>query len=299
MKFPCSKSDFKFSVVTYNILSQTLLNQHSYLYMRCNPQDVRWPTRGPRIVSKIIAHQADIICLQEVDCKELEELLQPKLKKFNYECVYKKKTGQKMDGCAVFYKSNVFNLHSYKGVEFNRIDIDKILTKDQVGLIAVLEPKRNNSSQEDERLIVANTHLIFNPRRVDIKLAQIQLFLKELDESSQYYNSESDLQCRYPTILCGDLNSTPDSDLCNYITKESTAFNFESAYPHCESIERQLVSSLSRCVVDYIYYTPDLKLIKKHNLPTVNNMNRHGHLPNSKEPSDHFLLKAKFMLPRI
>ena len=50
----------------------------------------------------------------------------------------------------------------------------KILDRPNVGLIAMLEPVGNQNSKIDNRLIVATTHILFNTKRGDIKLAQVR-----------------------------------------------------------------------------------------------------------------------------
>lgn len=215
---------FRFTLVSYNILSQTLLNDHGYLYTSCNPKDLEWPKRGHRILSELLHKQADIICLQEVESEHLQSLYRPKLARCGYQCLYKKKTGYKIDGCAIFFKSKLFQLMSYKGIEFNRTDMANLLNRDNVGIIAVLKPKFSCET-DNSRLVIANTHLIFNPKRSDIKLAQLKLFLSELDEISfEHYDTINDERCHYPTILCGDLNSVPESDVNRYIVKNQTSF---------------------------------------------------------------------------
>ena len=58
-----------------------------------------------------------------------------------------------------------------------------VLDRDNVGLILKLRPKTNLASGgtgedcEQTCLVVANTHLLYNPNRHDIKLAQTVLLL--------------------------------------------------------------------------------------------------------------------------
>lgn len=212
---------FRFTLVNYNILSHTILNAHGYLYKSCNSRDLQWPRRGHRILSELLHKKADIICLQEVESEHLKSLYRPRLARHGYECLYKKKTGHKVDGCAIFFKGKLFDLLSYKGIEFNRTDLSDILHVDNVGIVAVLKPKF--SCESDTKLVVANTHLIFNPKRSDIKLAQLRLFLSELEEISSEDNDISKNEhYHHPTILCGDLNSVPDSDVIKFVMKNAT-----------------------------------------------------------------------------
>lgn len=367
---------FRFTLVSYNILSQTLLNEHSYLYTSCNPKDLEWPKRGHRIVSELLDNQADIICLQEVECEHLQSLYRPKLARYGYECLYKQKTGYKIDGCAIFYKRNSFRLLNYKGIEFNRTDVTNILNRDNVGIIAVLEPKTHCLS-ESSQLVIANTHLIFNPKRSDIKLAQLKLFLSELDEISfDHLDSIKGERCHHPTILCGDLNSVPESAVNRFITKRpfersnlppsdndnidhhaglecnsdirgnnqndssntteqpqqednnqrkdptrqqqqqqqsdedteddkligqlmanlSHPFQFRSVYPTKNRDDQPYVSTFSNCIVDYIFYTPRLRLESYRELLTEQQLKSIGPIPNSRFPSDHLTLEAEFVL---
>jgi protein angel len=397
---------FRFTLVSYNILSQSLLNDHNYLYSSCNPYDLEWPRRGHRIVRQLIHDRADIICLQEVESDHLQSLYRPRLARYGYECLYKKKTGYKLDGCAIFYKSSLFHLSNYKGVEFNRTDVAYLLNRDNVGLIAVFKPRIPTRS-ESSHLVIANTHLLFNPRRSDVKLAQLKYFLSELEAISRNFcdnnepkspttttnsaSSSDDMESPsyHPTILCGDLNSTPDSEVSRYILKNSHPFNsnngrfdgsletkdkeqdednnkttsnstesssqrdeglisnderaseagrestmqaareeltgarleddsggsssgsdielqslpnfdhslkFKSVYPTHNRSGQRYVSTFSGDIVDYIFYTPKLRLESYKELLPEHQLDDYGPLPNSRFPSDHIILGAKFTL---
>lgn len=231
------KLGFSFNLVSYNILSQTLLNDHSHLYSNCNPKDLEWPKRGMKILTELIKGRADIICLQEVDALHLQTLFKPRLAKYGYQCLYKKKTGIKSDGCAIFFKHSLFRLLQHKCIEFNQNDTASILNRDNVGIIAVLKPKYYTSS-DSNKLVIANTHLIFNPRRIDIKLAQLKLFLTELEEFSlQNYDKSNDKCQHHPTILCGDMNSVPESDVNKFIVNgylENDKFEADTSQKECQ-----------------------------------------------------------------
>lgn len=68
------------------------------------------------------------------------------------------------------------------------------MDRDNVGVVAVLEDllgageggkKKKGKGQERRRrkrlVVVANTHLLFNPRRGDVKLAQVEMLLRRLE----------------------------------------------------------------------------------------------------------------------
>lgn len=55
--------------------------------------------------------------------------------------------------------------------------------------------------------IVANTHLVYNPRRDDVRIAQLQVLLTELDK----FANNSKTNAPLPVILSGDFNSEQSS----------------------------------------------------------------------------------------
>lgn len=77
------------------------------------------------------------------------------------------------------------------------------LDRDNVALLVVLQEReggkggkeRKGGGEEEEgtgrgrgrTLIVANTHLLFNPRRGDVKLAQLQMLLGRMERLQQRY----------------------------------------------------------------------------------------------------------------
>lgn len=129
--------------------------------------------------------------------------------KTGYHCEYKRRTGLKPDGCAVVFKRDRFSLVSCHPVEYFRRGIP-LLDRDNVGLIVLLRPIDPHSSLTN--ICVANTHLLYNPRRGDIKLAQLAMLLAEISQVAQLPDSSV---C--PVLLCGDLNSVPWSPLYRFI----------------------------------------------------------------------------------
>lgn len=82
-----------------------------------------------------------------------------------YHCEYKMRTGRKPDGCAICFKHSKFSLLSVNPVEFYRRDVP-LLDRDNVGLVLLLQPKIPSAASP--AICVANTHLLYNPRRGDI-----------------------------------------------------------------------------------------------------------------------------------
>lgn len=110
----------------------------------------------------------------------------------------------------VAFKKSRFTLFSSHPVEYFRKGIP-ILDRDNVGLIVVLKPVGVSGSECN--ICVVNTHLLYNPRRGDIKLAQLALLMAEISRVAQQDDCTA---C--PILLCGDFNSVPASPLYTFIT---------------------------------------------------------------------------------
>ncbi|KAM4713664.1 protein angel homolog 2 isoform 2-T2 [Anableps anableps] len=210
---PGVSTAFDFSVMSYNILSQELLQDNAYLYRHCDPAVLPWPYRLPNLLAEIQQHDADILCLQEVQEDHYENQIKPALQALGYQCEYKKRTGKKPDGCAVIFKASRFSLLSSTPVEFYRHG-DALLDRDNVGMVVLLQPNNAAAGSDPSSFVcVANTHLLYNPRRGDIKLAQLAILLAEIGRLSRLPDGSSN-----PVVLCGDFNSAPWSPLYRFLT---------------------------------------------------------------------------------
>ncbi|XP_038616894.1 protein angel homolog 2 isoform X1 [Tachyglossus aculeatus] len=201
---------FDFSVMSYNILSQDLLEDNSHLYTHCRQSLLNWSYRFPNILKEIKHWNADVLCLQEVQENHYKREIRPSLESLGYHCEYKVRTGRKPDGCAICFKFSKFALVSANPVEFYRHNIP-LLDRDNVGLVLLLQPKFQCTATP-AALCVANTHLLYNPRRGDIKLTQLAMLLAEIASVSHQKDGRF---C--PIIICGDFNSVPGSPLYSFL----------------------------------------------------------------------------------
>ncbi|KAL2099432.1 hypothetical protein ACEWY4_005912 [Coilia grayii] len=208
-------SVFEFTVMTYNILAQDLLEANPELYMHCSEKVLVWSTRLKGILQEIQTWQPDILCLQEAQENNFKRQLQPILTDMGYTCVYKQRTGSKSDGCAVCYQNRHFVQLSVNLLEL-RQERCELLDRDNVAIVLLLQPV--TAEYQDEKftpICVATTHLLFNPRRGDIKLAQLVLVLTEIESVVRRCKTMG-RECE--VILCGDLNSVPNMPLYQFIT---------------------------------------------------------------------------------
>jgi protein angel len=109
--------------------------------------------------------------------------------------IYKQRTGSNVDGVAIYYKTGVFELADHTSVEYFQPGIS-VLDRHNVGLIAKLAVKAN----PNKHLVVATTHLLFNRNRHDIKLAQTQVLLAEVERfafESRYVHSRDQSKSKH------------------------------------------------------------------------------------------------------
>uniref|UniRef100_A0A8B9S464 Protein angel homolog 1 n=1 Tax=Apteryx owenii TaxID=8824 RepID=A0A8B9S464_APTOW len=212
---------FEFRVMSYNILAQDLVEQGLDLYLHCHPDILNWNYRLPNILQEIQHWDPDVLCLQEVQENHYWEQLEPTFRMMGFACFYKRRTGRKTDGCAVCYKHSKFQLISASPIEYFRPGLD-ILNRDNVGLVLLLQPllPEGLDLKMVSPLCVANTHVLYNPRRGDVKLAQMALLLAEIDKIAKTTEGSY-----YPVILCGDLNSVPDSPLYKFIRNGQLSYH--------------------------------------------------------------------------
>ncbi|KAJ8341534.1 hypothetical protein SKAU_G00338250 [Synaphobranchus kaupii] len=211
------REPFEFTVMSYNILAQDLLEANLELYQHCDPEVLAWEFRLQNILREFVKWDPDILCLQEVQENHYNEQLHPALSDLGYDCIYKRRTGTKTDGCAICFRQTRFSQHSLRVVEYFKPQVD-VLDRDNVGLVLLLQPISLQGSEVTvlgSPLCVANTHLLFNPRRGDVKLAQLAILLAEIDLLVKTLPLKG---AGCPVILCGDFNSVPNMPLYNLIT---------------------------------------------------------------------------------
>ena len=162
----------------------------------------------------------DIVCLQEVQFHNPNHFIshyEPFFDSLGYKYTAKTRTGNKEDGCVIFYKGDIFNLEEVNSLEF-KIDRVKLLDRDNIGLVCRFVPLASPSTP----LVVGTTHLLYNPKRADIRLCQTAMFLAELDRMARTPTGSY-----LPTILTGDLNSIPSSPVLELLSAGS--FHYDGA----------------------------------------------------------------------
>ncbi|KAJ0183611.1 hypothetical protein K1T71_000034 [Dendrolimus kikuchii] len=199
---------FRFKVMSYNVLAQYLLECHPYLYRDCVPRNLKWKVRASRLFEEITTLSPDpLLCFCDMGLNAFLEI----------------NTTLVQDGCAGLTHrlsrcAGCITMFSIT-VEFYQPELP-ILNRDNIGIIVKLVPCNNPGSP----IVVATTHLLYNPKRTDVRLAQIQVFLAEIDRFAYYSNGN---ECgHFPIILTGDLNSKPESAVIKLLDKGHVRASF-------------------------------------------------------------------------
>ncbi len=137
----------------------------------------------------------------------------------NMDFVYQKKFCiSKSDGNAIFYNEEKFELVKKFFINFNfknasNYDQNDLLKKNlsfpSNALFAILQTK----NIDKKKILVVNTHLLFDPNRGDIKLSMIIMIKKSINLIKKIYKIED-------VFFAGDFNLVPNSMLYDFITKQ-------------------------------------------------------------------------------
>ncbi|XP_043285077.1 protein angel-like isoform X2 [Venturia canescens] len=211
------ETHFVIKILSYNILAQNLLEMHKYLYMEHDKTALVWEKRMILVQEEILKAEANVICLQEVLCDHLEEFLVV-FKKSGYDYIYKQRTNDKRDGLLLLYRANQLKLVEHVQVELYQPDID-ILNRDNVAIVA----KFSLVESPETNFIISTTHLLYNPRRNDVRLAQTQLLFAELERLA-FVKCTKKGSSYLPIILCGDFNLQPHTGVYRFITEGTFEF---------------------------------------------------------------------------
>jgi CCR4-NOT transcription complex subunit 6 len=209
----------KFSVLCYNILCEKYATERLYGY---TPSwALSWDYRKELILTEVMNHDADFLCLQEVDIAQYEDYFVANLVGQDYEGVYWPKSRYKtmsgadqrqVDGCATFFKKSkcvylcpfsptcLDPYYRYKLVEKQLIEFsalamqrpdfkknddmfNRVLGKDNIAVVCLLE-----SIETATRVIIANAHIHWDPAYRDVKLVQVALLIEEVEKIAHAFS---------------------------------------------------------------------------------------------------------------
>ena len=116
-----------------------------------------------------------------------------------------------------------FNQLAMAHAEGSEAMLNRVMLRDNIGIAALLELKDSNPHvhHPPQHILVSNAHIHWDPEFCDVKLIQTIMLMNELDtiilraqsERGIGYKTQAPGMPGIPIIVCGDLNSLPDSPL--------------------------------------------------------------------------------------
>ncbi|CAO3591259.1 unnamed protein product [Absidia cylindrospora] len=309
---------------------------------------LEWDYRKELILSEIAEIEADIICLQEVARHDYDTALVPYLKDHGgFDGLFYPKSRAKtmaeserkwVDGCAMFYKSSRYKLVDHLLVEFNKKGLERpdfkaskdtynrLMPKDNIAVFGLLEDLKTKNV-----LVVTNSQIFWDPAFSDVKLVQIGIMIDELcqfvtrtvlsDDGKRNYNKRYSSIASVPMLICGDLNSEPNSGVYEYLTKGILQHD-HNEFRKCQygtyttsGLEHNLALKSGYSPIgelDFTNYTPDYKGALDYIFYTTKTldpvsllgpldsdyMSKVVGLPNPHFPSDHIPVVTEFKFKR-
>ncbi|KAL0807722.1 hypothetical protein Bca101_100214 [Brassica carinata] len=181
----------KLVLVSYNLLGVDNASNHMDLYYNIPPQHLEWSRRKHLICKEISRYNATILCLQA--SSDLYYYILYWMINMDFACVYEVDRFDDLDG--------LLKNRGFQGVH-------KMNCEDPESKLRVQSSEQTSTSPR--RLVVGNIHVLFNPKRGDIKLGQVRLLLERAYKLSQEWGN-------IPVAIAGDLNSTPKSAIYDFV----------------------------------------------------------------------------------
>jgi endonuclease/exonuclease/phosphatase family metal-dependent hydrolase len=219
--------------------------------------------RIPALTHRIAALTADIICLQEVEPDKFAAL-RARLGSMGYASHYERRRGGKLDGCATFYRQEFFDFAGSRVIAY----------EDGEGDIALVLWLHSGG----RALAVANTHVAWEPPDVPFSIERRRRKIRQL-------LAECKADAHQAWIVCGDMNTTPDSKLIAAFRRAG----FEYAHHRLADVYTCNVNGEAK-MIDYLFHSPALKA-EPEPLPPISDRMP---LPSAAEPSDHLPVVARF-----
>ncbi|KAM7449063.1 CCR4-NOT transcription complex subunit 6-like [Porites harrisoni] len=238
-----------FSVMCYNVLCDKYCTRQIYGY--CPSWALNWEYRKTAILKEILHYGADILSLQEIETEQFFNFFLPELQQHGYDGIFSPKSRARtmteedrkyVDGCAIFYRTSKFSFVKEYLIEFNQLAmanasgaddmLNRVMTKDNIGIAALLELKEGFSNYGShinmprQQVLVSNVHIHWDPEFKDVKLIQTVMLMHELMNIMQEINPGFMVQGgkngtapskSIPLVFCGDLNSLPNSGAVEFL----------------------------------------------------------------------------------
>jgi 2',5'-phosphodiesterase len=250
-------------VVTFNVLadkyaSTDYAKKVMYSYVK-NKKHLEIEYRASLFLHELVQYKSDVSCIQECDQRVFESYLEPSLSSVGYKCFFQSKFGDAGEGVATFIHES--SLTPVRVLNIRLRDI--LMTEEKLRplldhrediadlfgshLNTVVQISLCQSKHEDDQFVlIANTHLFYHPKAAYVRLIQTFCILSLVQKIKTLLLSGEDeidfellytdtcierevvlplrmVPSQHPTkvgvIFAGDLNSTPETAVVEYILR--------------------------------------------------------------------------------
>jgi mRNA deadenylase 3'-5' endonuclease subunit Ccr4 len=202
------------SIMTYNILAYNFTTPEWFPY--CHETVLSPQYRAPRIINEIEKLNFDIVCLQECDYDLFMDFYKPNLEALGYDTKIEIGLSKKKVSICTAYKKSLFREEKYVYLNLNS-ELEKLDDSFLKHKEAHLFQLKHISSKKS--FVLVNTHLFWNPKTEWIKYGQISMITTTI---------ENNFNKSMPTLIAGDFNSTPDSNVVKIFYKKAPQIGNDS-----------------------------------------------------------------------
>ena len=179
-------------IATYNVLADGMFaavgehksSTHGGFNNYSTPREREWSQRFPALMAELDAYAADVVCLQEVQHSHYVDSFQPAFAARGYSTILSARGTGERDLCVMLATRDTSL--TVLATELISFPHEVGLLADEVRLSAGLVEQARGKDEElllllceqattRKRLVVATTHLWWNPTQPDIKLLQVRV----------------------------------------------------------------------------------------------------------------------------
>lgn len=222
---------FKFKLMTYNCLAQTLIRRKLF---PTSGDALKWYRRSKVLLNEFKYYNADVICLQEIDFIQFQNFWKDELTKLGYDSQFHRQAS-KNHGVAIVWKKDYFFLTDKMMIDFDKEssgDIPPRTTTNNAGLILSLklsDKVKQRYNLKKSGIIVGTTHLFWHPFGTFERTRQCYVVLNKVKEFSHRVNvlqngNDGDYSHWY-SFFCGDFNSQPFDSPYLSMTRKPIEYN--------------------------------------------------------------------------
>lgn len=225
-----------FRVMSYNILFDgytTTDHAQQNLFSYASASILNEMYRMQLVFQEIEESNIDIICLQEMGETTYNTFFAPMMKPIGFHTFYSGKTGSTHEGCAVFIRSDAFEVVAEHMVDLSTTikhspdpTIKALLAEfpeiakgfDKIPSVAQILLLRS-TRDPTKHLVLSNTHLFYREDAHLIRLLQAVAVVREVSKI------QLDVGGHVGLLLCGDYNSFPDTASVHFLLNASIDSN--------------------------------------------------------------------------